>query len=44
MIVNIDPKYCKGCNICISVCPKQVFAPSPKRNSYGTTMPEAAKQ
>jgi 2-oxoglutarate ferredoxin oxidoreductase subunit delta len=26
------------------MCPKQVFVSSPKRNSYGTTMPEAAKQ
>ena len=44
MIVNVDSTCCKGCNICVSVCPKQVFALSQRRNSYGTTMPEAVKQ
>lgn len=24
--VNILSKYCKGCGICVSVCPKQVLA------------------
>lgn len=24
--VRILPKYCKGCGICVSVCPKQVLA------------------
>jgi 2-oxoglutarate ferredoxin oxidoreductase subunit delta len=23
--VDILPKYCKGCGICISVCPKEVL-------------------
>ncbi|MDD4658246.1 MAG: 4Fe-4S binding protein [Eubacteriales bacterium] len=24
--VSILPKYCKGCGICVSVCPKKVLA------------------
>lgn len=24
--VEIDPKHCKACGICIAVCPKQVLA------------------
>jgi 2-oxoglutarate ferredoxin oxidoreductase subunit delta len=39
--IDIDKVCCKGCNICIEICPKGVFAKSRKRNSYGTNMPEA---
>ncbi len=39
--IDIDKVCCKGCNICIEICPKAVFAKSRKRNSYGTNMPEA---
>lgn len=39
--IDIDKVCCKGCNICIEICPKGVFAKSRKRNSYGTGMPEA---
>lgn len=42
--VSIDTNLCKGCNICISQCPKKVFAQSAKRSKYGTPMPEAANQ
>jgi len=44
MKVTIDEIRCKGCGICIAFCPKEVFEKSKKRNSYGTAMPEAAKQ
>ncbi len=37
--IDIDKNCCKGCYICINVCPKQVFKPSKKRNRYGTNMP-----
>lgn len=40
--ITIDKTCCKGCDICISVCPKKVFVRSKNRNKYGTNMPEAA--
>lgn len=40
--VTIDKACCKGCDICITVCPKKVFIHSKNRNKYGTNMPEAA--
>ena len=39
--VTIDRVYCKGCNICLSVCPKKIFVSSKKRNYYGSSMPDA---
>jgi 2-oxoglutarate ferredoxin oxidoreductase subunit delta len=36
MRVSIDKKYCKGCEICIHVCPKDVFAMSNERQSFGS--------
>lgn len=41
--ITIDKACCKGCNICISVCPKKVFSKSKVRNNYGTAMPAASK-
>jgi len=38
--VTIDKVYCKGCDICLSVCPKKIFVHSKKRNNYGSSMPE----
>lgn len=38
--ITIDRQCCKGCDICYSVCPKKIFAPSKSRNQYGTNMPE----
>lgn len=43
MKISVDPIRCKGCGICISVCPKQVYSYSKNRNSYGTAIPEPAK-
>lgn len=39
--IDIDKVYCKGCDICITACPKGVFSHSKIRNNYGTPMPEA---
>lgn len=44
MTVNIDQIRCKGCGICVAVCPKKVCVLSEKRNSYGSPMPEASEQ
>lgn len=35
MTVYIDKKLCKGCNICVQVCPKDVLELSPERNEKG---------
>lgn len=38
--ITIDRVQCKGCNICLSACPKSIFVKSKKRNKYGTAMPD----
>lgn len=38
--ITIDKRVCKGCDICLSVCPKRIFTHSKKRNTYGSNMPE----
>ena len=37
---TIDKACCKGCNICLTACPKKIFVKSKKRNNYGTSMPD----
>ncbi len=39
--IVINPDYCKGCSICIAICPKKVLAPSNNINSKGYILPEA---
>ena len=41
--ITVDKACCKGCNICLAVCPKKVLVKSKKRNKYGTTMPNISK-
>ncbi len=38
--ITVDKACCKGCDICLSVCPKKIFISGKKRNTYGTTMPD----
>ena len=40
--ISIDKSCCKGCGICLSVCPKKIFVKGKKRNTYGTGMPDIA--
>ena len=40
VVITIDKAYCKGCDICLSVCPKKLFSVSKKRNNYGSSMPD----
>ena len=38
--ITIDKVYCKGCDICLSVCAKKIFVSSKRRNNYGSNMPD----
>ena len=38
--ITIDKTCCKGCNSCLTACPKGIFVKSKRRNKYGTTMPD----
>ncbi|MFA4985419.1 MAG: 4Fe-4S binding protein [Candidatus Brocadiia bacterium] len=33
--ITVREERCKGCGLCISICPKQVLAPSESINSKG---------
>jgi 2-oxoglutarate ferredoxin oxidoreductase subunit delta len=37
--LHINPKYCKGCLICVEICPTKAIEPSDKINSKGYTLP-----
>jgi len=38
--ILIDEQYCKGCFLCIAVCPKKVLARGEKRSRAGYSMPQ----
>ncbi len=42
--VTVDPKYCKGCGLCIHVCPKKVLKFSDKINAKGYYYSECINQ
>jgi len=37
--IVIDEKLCKGCQICVAVCPKNVLAMSKEFNERGVHVP-----
>ena len=37
--VSINANYCKGCLICVEICPRKALAPSEKINSKGFVLP-----
>ena len=39
--IDIDKEKCKGCGICVTVCPTEVIAMSPDVNSKGYNYAEA---
>jgi 2-oxoglutarate ferredoxin oxidoreductase subunit delta len=41
--IIIDDQFCKGCNLCMEVCPRKVFTQSSKRSRAGYSMPQAAE-
>jgi len=42
--VTIDGEYCKGCNLCLQVCPKKVFSRGEKRSREGYRMPDVSQE
>ena len=37
--LHIHPKYCKGCLICVEMCPQKALKPSDKINPAGYILP-----
>ena len=38
--LHLNEKYCKGCMICVEVCPKKAVKSSGRINSRGYVLPE----
>jgi 2-oxoglutarate ferredoxin oxidoreductase subunit delta len=38
--IVIDPKLCKGCHICIAMCPQSVLAKSQEVDNRGFFLPK----
>ena len=38
-MIKIDSELCKGCDICIELCPKHVYVKSSKENKKGVYLP-----
>ena len=43
-MILVDSNLCKGCDICIITCPKNVFAKSEKVNKKNVYVPYAADE
>ena len=41
--ITIDKKFCKGCSLCIEVCPRDVLAISAERGANGFLVPEGVR-
>lgn len=44
MSINIEEKFCKGCNICVYLCPQDVLELSENRNEKGYNVAEVLKE
>jgi 2-oxoglutarate ferredoxin oxidoreductase subunit delta len=42
--IILDDRFCKGCNLCIQVCPHRLFVQGEKRSRGGYRMPEVARE
>jgi 2-oxoglutarate ferredoxin oxidoreductase subunit delta len=42
--IVLDDTYCKGCNLCVTVCPKQALKPGTARSKKGYNMPAAVPE
>ena len=38
--IIVNEKYCKGCGICIEICPEKVFEMTDKINEMGYHIPD----
>jgi len=43
MRLRIDPKYCKGCELCIAKCPVGVYDPGRQPSAKGYVIPRIAR-
>ena len=43
-MIIVDPILCKGCDICIESCPKQIYAKSKDVNKKGVYLPYAENE
>jgi 2-oxoglutarate ferredoxin oxidoreductase subunit delta len=41
--IEIDIDHCKGCQLCVEVCPQEVFELSTERNAKGYLLPSALR-
>ncbi|HOO87146.1 MAG TPA: 4Fe-4S binding protein [Synergistales bacterium] len=44
MAVHVNKRLCKGCGLCISVCPKNVYEISNETNQKGFTVVAAVRE
>ena len=44
MAVHVNKRLCKGCGLCISVCPKKVYEISKEVNQKGFTVVAAVRE
>jgi 2-oxoglutarate ferredoxin oxidoreductase subunit delta len=42
--MTVDPTYCKGCGLCVAVCPKKIIGFSENINAKGYHYAEVIKQ
>ncbi|MFC1683070.1 ferredoxin family protein [Candidatus Zixiibacteriota bacterium] len=39
MSTQINPHYCKGCNLCVAICPKEVYQEGEEPSVQGYIVP-----
>lgn len=44
MSIYIDEKICKGCSLCVNICPNDVFQMRSRVNDKGYVIPEAVNE
>lgn len=42
--IILDDRFCKGCNLCVQVCPQKLFSLGEKRSRGGYRMPEVGHE
>ena len=42
--IILDDRFCKGCSLCIQVCPQRLFVQGEKRSRGGYRMPEVTRE